>query len=245
MWSEHVKPDSIDSRIWPRLAAVAERLWSPQNVQDPNDMYRRLERVSVQLEEFGLEHEANTDRMLRRILGTREYETFAVFVDTLMPAAFGQRSRGQKPTQLTPYTRLVDAVVPDPPTARDLQRRVDALVADSPMFERNRAELLQLFETWRSSAPMVSQIVNSHPQLQEVNPRVAELDGLGQLGQEAVTYLQTHTAPPQQWVADSNKKLDEAAKPKGLVRFAVTDSLRKLVQAASGTSAAPPTSTGN
>lgn len=232
MWSEHIKPDSIDSRIWPRLAAIAERFWSPQTVQDADDMYRRLDRVSVQLEELGLQHEGHTERMLRQILGTRDTDNFLVFANTLMAPSLGMRARAQRPDQLSPFTHLADAVVTDPPSRREFSGLVDGFLSDTPKHERNRAELTQLFASWRNAAPMVTQIIATHPNLQEVAARASEFDGLGQLGQEALTYLQTQTAPPPEWVKDATIKLNEAAKPKGSVRFAVVDSLRNLVQAA-------------
>jgi hexosaminidase len=62
MWSEWVGPETIDSRIWPRTAAIAERLWSPAGVRDVGDMYRRLAFVSDRLGEAGALHGAAATR---------------------------------------------------------------------------------------------------------------------------------------------------------------------------------------
>ncbi|HEY2001113.1 MAG TPA: family 20 glycosylhydrolase, partial [Acidobacteriaceae bacterium] len=42
MWAEQLNERTIDSRIWPRTAVMAERFWSPQSDRDVASMYQRL-----------------------------------------------------------------------------------------------------------------------------------------------------------------------------------------------------------
>lgn len=55
MWSEHVLPSIFDYVIWPRAAAVAERLWSSRNITtDISDAEERLGRFSNGVLKAGL-----------------------------------------------------------------------------------------------------------------------------------------------------------------------------------------------
>src|SRR5579864_5749451 len=74
MWSEYVSPETVDSRIWPRMAAIAERFWSPREVTDVESMYTRLEAVSRSLAWTGSEHRSNSAVMLDRLAGGRSSE---------------------------------------------------------------------------------------------------------------------------------------------------------------------------
>src|SRR6266436_1478341 len=70
MWAEYVSPENVDSRIWPRNSAIAERLWSPQEVRDPASMYARLDFVTARLEWLGLTHRSVSRHMLQRLAGS-------------------------------------------------------------------------------------------------------------------------------------------------------------------------------
>ena len=69
MWSEYVDAENVDSRIWPRNAAIAERLWSPASVTDADSMYSRMNAESERLEWLGLTHRSYQRPMLQRIAG--------------------------------------------------------------------------------------------------------------------------------------------------------------------------------
>ena len=62
MSAEFVNAENVDSRIWPRAAAVAERFGRQQEIKDIVSMYRRLEVVSRELDWLGLTHHSNYDR---------------------------------------------------------------------------------------------------------------------------------------------------------------------------------------
>ncbi len=129
MWGEWVGPETIDSRIWPRTAAVAERLWSPRNITDVDDMYRRLSVISRQLEDLGLTHEKNYGMLLRRLAGSDNTGPLRTLASIIEPVKQYRRYQMRPQTMLSPLTGLVDAARPDSEAARCLPFRCPALCA--------------------------------------------------------------------------------------------------------------------
>ncbi len=203
MWGEFVWQENIDSRIWPRTAAVAERFWSPQSVNSVPDMYRRLDVVSVWLEQAGLQHLSSTSRMLRQIAGTQDLGPLAILGKLASPEGVGTReemNRGGTPsTQLVPLVKPVDAVVPDPPYRRQLASQVDALLSDAPKFAAGSDELTKALGSWRDMVPGFAALAANAPILDTVSSRVLQLQKLGSAGLEALQYLQSGKSAPAEW----------------------------------------------
>jgi hexosaminidase len=232
MWGEWVSTETIDSRIWPRTAAIAERLWSPRNVTDVDDMYRRLAVVSRQLEELGLTHERNYHVILRRLANNENTDPLRTLVSVVEPVKEYRRYQMRPQTMLSPLTGLVDAARPDSDEARRFAAMVEGLLSDTPRFQLYRSDIRNSLRNWHDAGVALDPIIDRAPALQEARLLAKNLAEVGTAGLEAIEYLSTGIAASPQWRDAQLSKLDEAAKPKAALELVVIPSVRKLVIAA-------------
>lgn len=232
MWGEWVSPETIDSRIWPRTAAIAERLWSPRNVTDVDDMYRRLSLISRQLEDLGLTHERNYSILLRRLAGSDDTGPLSTLASIIEPVKEYRRYQMRPQTMLSPLTGLVDAARPDSEAARQFAAKVDGFLSDAPRFALYRQNLETILVEWETASRALSPMIDRSPALQEARPLANNLSAIAAAGLDAISHLNAGDAGTIEWRDAQLARLNEAAKPSAALEFVVITSVRKLVIAA-------------
>jgi len=241
MWSEYVSPENIDSRLWPRTAAIAERLWSAQDLTDVHSMYARLQDVSRWLDWLGLTHNSSYGPMLRRIAGSNDISALRTFTDIVEPVKDYTREEiaAVEATSLSPLNRVVDAARPESETARHFTDLVNVLIAGRA-DANGKQEIAMWLSRWRDNQIGLQPLENQSFLLQEIVPLSRDLSAVAVTGLQALDYVNRGERAPDSWTAEQLALLEQAQKPQGQLLLMVVPAVRELVEASSGQKAPVP-----
>jgi hexosaminidase len=227
MWTEHVSAETFDSRVWPRTAAIAERLWSPADLRNVDDMYRRMDIVSIQLESLGLTHIKNKDMMLRRLMGTNDITALSNLVQYLEPVQGYKRNRANNFTRFSPYTLMVDIAVPDQKAVRSVTALLVNAGVTKEIDKLNQVE--HLLQQWIVDARKVQFDIDQKPALKDLLVPAIYLEKIAAVGINAIGIYKSGNELEKFWDEEKEELFKKAAKENGYCELKVVIPLKNFI----------------
>lgn len=179
MWTELTTPSTIDSRVWPRTAAIAERLWSAEDITDVANMRKRLETVSFRLEELGLTHIRNKAVILRNIANNQNIKSLNEFANVCEPLKGYTRNKGGTEYQMySPFTLFADACAPDAKDALAFDEAVTQYLANKT--PENKAKVAGFLNKWIAVNKGLVELSSNAPLVQPILPLSKKLNDASQ-----------------------------------------------------------------
>ncbi|MFY0630482.1 MAG: family 20 glycosylhydrolase [Flavobacteriaceae bacterium] len=223
MWSELVTPLTIDSRIWPRTAAIAERFWSAKEVTDIDDMLHRLKDVNQKLEELGITHIKNRDVILRNISNHQNITALKTLSNVCEPLKiYSRNAGGTEYKSYSPFTLFADACIADAQDAVLFNKAVTTFQKNNN--SKSLKVIKGMLEIWSRNHEILLPIVES-PNVQPIVPLSQNLSKISKLLLTTLTKKELTQAS----FDDLELTLNELKKPYADVELAILVSLKKLI----------------
>ena len=224
MWEELATAETLDAKLWPRLAAIAERFWSPQSVADAASMYDRLAVTNRWLEWLGLTHRSNLELIRQRLAGSMPVAPLDAFAGILEPVKGYERHRAGWGAS-TAFNHLVDAIPPESDAARSFSDAVDLYVAapNPNAAESLRKQMAACIDKATAARP----VLESNSLLLEDLPLADAVTVLCRAGIEALSYRAS--APPPDWKPRTLAAIKDAGTHRANLLIAIAPAIEKLV----------------
>ena len=199
MWSELVTPLTVDSRIWPRTAAIAERFWSAQEVRDVDRMFERLNSMSQYLELIGIQHIKAKEYILRNIANYQDTHGLRQLTTISEPfKIYSRNAGGTEYKTYSPFTLFADACTSDATSVRPFRKLVNAFVdqkdqsvkEDLEHYLQSWKDIADQLKTIQPNAPLVSRVLPYALRVQEISSIGLKAIEDGEISQEALQQLE-------------------------------------------------------
>ena len=177
LWSELVTDELLDTRLWSRMPAIAERFWRGTESGCPDGVYERAETTRSTLDRLGILPRDNAALL-------HDYPDLAPLIEMLEPVKWYLRLLGVEEFQRR-VSGLGGSADPRPyNTATPLDRIVDRIPPESLATRRAEADLAagasldRWMAGWREQRLALDRYPGLHRELREVSDalvRVADL----------------------------------------------------------------------